>query len=173
MPSDVRRSDAPDERARLARAQAALVDALTRGAPPPPGFDAGRVALAARALSSKRARGIARACPAAARALGSEFERAVADYAATCPAPAAGGPVEDAEAFLRWRARAADLPDALRRELLRLRLRRGWPVRATRLTESGSLLLGARLGRVSRLIELPLRRTRRMSARLESGSEPG
>lgn len=48
-------SDA-DRRA-LAAAQARLVEALTAGAPPPDGFEAGRVALAARTLLKKRARG--------------------------------------------------------------------------------------------------------------------
>ncbi|WP_051133578.1 hypothetical protein [Nocardia paucivorans] len=61
------------EAARLREQQAALVRALVRGDPVPPGFDRAAVAAAAEVLLRKRAREIAAHHPTLAHAAGPDF----------------------------------------------------------------------------------------------------
>ena len=65
----------------LAAAQAALVAALTTGAPPPPGFDAARLDVTARALMRKRAGDVARAWPRLAAGYGTRWVTVFATWA--------------------------------------------------------------------------------------------
>lgn len=68
-------------REELAAAQAALVAALVAGGPVPPGFDAARVGIAARALLRKRAGEVARAWPHLAAGYGPRWAAAFAAWA--------------------------------------------------------------------------------------------
>jgi hypothetical protein len=83
------------QRERLAAAQAGLVCALVAGAPPPAGFDAHRIEVAAAALLRKRARQVRRAWPALTASLGPAFDRRFATFAADHPPPLTGGGVAD------------------------------------------------------------------------------
>ena len=69
----------------LADQQAALVAALTSGAPVPPGFDTRLVEVARVALLRKRAGDVARHWPALAAALGTGWMREWSSFAATRP----------------------------------------------------------------------------------------
>ncbi|GGK71792.1 hypothetical protein [Mangrovihabitans endophyticus] len=69
----------------LAARQAALVDALTRGAPVPAGFDARRVEIARVALLRKRAGEVARHWPMMAAGLGPGWLPAFSAWAAARP----------------------------------------------------------------------------------------
>lgn len=109
-------------RARLATQQAALVAALAGDGLPPAGFDAERLQAAAVALSAKRARSVARAWPALAKALGDRFHACFATYAASQALPP-GGAACDGFAFARALARQGRLPDAGKMELLAVSLR--------------------------------------------------
>ncbi|GHF21203.1 hypothetical protein GCM10010359_23250 [Streptomyces morookaense] len=62
-------------RQRLARAQSALLSSLVAGAPPPAGFDPGRVGAQRRALLDKRAGVAARTAPELREILGRDFRR--------------------------------------------------------------------------------------------------
>lgn len=76
----------PGGRARsLADRQAALVAALTAGAPVPPGFDPRLVEAARVALLSKRAGEVARSWPMLAAGYGSAWQREFAAWAAARP----------------------------------------------------------------------------------------
>src|SRR5262249_44037118 len=77
--------DAVEARARLAVQQEGLVAALVAGGDVPDGFDAVRVAAAARALRRKRAGEVARAWPMVAAAYGSGWTATFASWAADCP----------------------------------------------------------------------------------------
>lgn len=69
----------------LAARQAALVAALTAGAPVPPGFDAHLVEIARAALLGKRARAAARHWPQLAGALGAGWTAEFTEWAAERP----------------------------------------------------------------------------------------
>lgn len=69
----------------LAARQAALVAALTAGAPVPPGFDRRLVGAARAALLRKRAGEVARHWPLLAAGLGSDWPTVFADWAARRP----------------------------------------------------------------------------------------
>jgi hypothetical protein len=112
-----------DERERLASLQAELVSALTGRTGPPEGFDPDRLGAAARSLSRKRARSVARAWPSLADALGEDFEPCFAAYIAEAPLPRRGGPLADGRNFARFLARRGILPDAARLEVLSVDLR--------------------------------------------------
>ncbi len=73
-----------DDRRAVAAEQAAVLSALT-GGPVPPGFDGGRIALAARTLLNKRRRSVERRWPALAAVPG--FAERFAEYAAVTPMP--------------------------------------------------------------------------------------
>ncbi|NTX38916.1 hypothetical protein HUA78_31165 [Myxococcus sp. CA033] len=72
-------------RERLAQAQAELVHALGAGAPVPAGFDSARVLAAAQSLLHKRRRGVERAWPPLAAALGADFAVRFEHWARTHP----------------------------------------------------------------------------------------
>lgn len=147
-------------RARLAARQAALVQALTGGSELPAGFDAARVARAARSLVNKRRAEVARIWPALAAALGNPYAERFQAFAATTPPPDRGGPLADGWAFATT-LRPDEWTDAARRELLAVDLhfrwtgtglvrRRGFALRWVRLPQSRRLLVRLRLpgGRV-------------------------
>ncbi|GIF77542.1 hypothetical protein [Asanoa siamensis] len=69
----------------LASRQAALVRALTSGAPVPPGFDARLVGVARQALLRKRAGEVARAWPMLAASYGEDWRSEFAAWAAARP----------------------------------------------------------------------------------------
>lgn len=101
-------------RARLAARQAELISALY-GGPPAEGLDARLVALSSDALARKRARALARAWPALARALGADLTGQFAAFARVTPPPD-GGALADGLAFSRVIARQRRLPDDARIE---------------------------------------------------------
>jgi hypothetical protein len=113
----------------LARQQAALAACLAGAAPPPPGFDAGRVGTAAAMLRSKRRWSAARAWPALARALGDDFEPLFGEYARHHAMAEGTTPRDDAAAFARWLATRDALPVAGLVLLCAHEARRGWPIR--------------------------------------------
>lgn len=114
---------ATDEaRARLAAEQSRLVSALIHRAPPPAGFDVGRVGLAAERLFRKRRRSLRRAWPVTDATLGERFDLLFARYAAERPSVPPGGPLGDGMAFVRWLITHREAPDRIRLEALRTRL---------------------------------------------------
>ncbi len=156
-----------EERARLAAAQAELVRALVADGPAPAGFDAARLALAARSLANKRRQEAAHAWPALARCLGDDFAERFSAFARATALPARGGPLADGRAF------AATLParlldDEARLEVLTTDLphrrardglvpRRGPALRWAWLPGARRLVLGVRLpGLGVRLLALPV-----------------
>ena len=84
----------------LGARQASLVAALVAGAAAPAGVDAERVRIQATALLRKRGRGVARAEPELAAALGPSFGAVFADYARGLPQE--GCSADDAAAFARY-----------------------------------------------------------------------
>jgi hypothetical protein len=88
-----------DPRAELAAAQRELLAALVAQAPPPAGFDAGRLAVQAEALLAKRARSAAAHHRWLADALGTGYPAAFTPYARSRPLPAGSGSRADAAAF--------------------------------------------------------------------------
>lgn len=113
-------------RAELAGRQAALVNALVRGAAEPAGFDARWVRTTAASLRRKRARAIARAWPRLSRALGPDFAAGVSRYLAEHPATPAGGAMADGRRLARCLAAEGRLPWEGRLELLSVELRWRW-----------------------------------------------
>ncbi|WP_051571269.1 hypothetical protein [Cryptosporangium arvum] len=109
---------ATDERsggvAELAARQAALVAALVAGGTLPPGFDAGRVDAARRALLRKRAGEVAKAWPLLAGSLGAAFTPRFVDWATGRP-PA--GSRADGLAFARYLHGRGELPPLGAQEL--------------------------------------------------------
>lgn len=145
----------PEARARLAEAQARLMQALSGGTAPAD-FDAERIRATAQALANKRARAAARAWPALAGVLGDDFDRRFAEYATEHPLPANGGPLADGRGFAAYLAARGELPDEGRLEAFGvelhyrrtedgLRPRRGAAFKAAWLRERRRLLLGVRL----------------------------
>jgi hypothetical protein len=159
-PIDVSPGPAANREA-MARAQAAFVAALTGGAGLageavlPDGFDAGRLAAAARSLAHKRRRSAERAWPALAAAVGPPFAAAFDAYAAEVPLPSAG-PTADARAFAAWLLGRGELPAAGARLLTAARASRGWPVRVVR--GGGVTIVAVRLLK-SRVVSWTLWRT--------------
>jgi hypothetical protein len=96
-----------EARARLAARQAELIRALY-GGPPAAGLDARMVALTSAALANKRARAVARAWPALARELGTDFADRFRAYA-LATAPPDGGALADGLAFSQVLARDCPL----------------------------------------------------------------
>jgi len=85
----------------LAAGQARLLAALLARGEAPPGFDAGRLAVAAEGLRRKRARAAARAWPALERRLEGRFEPLFFEYAGGNPLRSPG-PLADARRFEAW-----------------------------------------------------------------------
>ncbi|GGT18065.1 hypothetical protein ACFFV7_15090 [Nonomuraea spiralis] len=108
-----------DARARLARAQGRVVASLVAGAPPPEGFDAGRLGVQAAALVAKRRGVVARLRPDAARAAGPALAAEFAAYAAarTVPPP---GYRADADDFAAWLGARGLMPAGKPRRWTRL-----------------------------------------------------
>ena len=132
----------PDPRNELARRQAELVAALA-GGKVPPGFDAGRLAIAAESLLLKRVSMVRKSWPILAASLGDSLFELFSSYAATKPPP---DPVErEGLRFSRWLCRRGLFPAAARVELAAHRVRCGFPVRLL-------LLNGRRLVLVYRFI---------------------
>jgi len=157
----------PEPRAGLARAQAELLACLTKGGPPPAGFDGERLRVAAAALADKRRREVAHAWPALARALGEDFAPLFYDFAARVPYPARGGPLADGRAFARDLQACGALSAGGRLEALRIDLeyatipgglvrRRGPALRLALAREPRRLVVGIRLpGLGPRALVLP------------------
>ena len=103
-----------EPRARLAARQAELISALY-GGPPTEGLDARLVALTSVSLAHKRARAVARAWPALARALGPGLGNQFTAFARVTPPPEGGG-LADGLAFSQVIARQRRLPDDARIE---------------------------------------------------------
>lgn len=162
-------SASSEARARLAAQQAALADALLAGGEPPAGFDVARVKAAAEALAQKRRRSVAQVWPATFAALGREFGKLFAAYAAGHPLPGAGGPLADGEAFARWLRERDAFPAAGGVEWMAVRLRfrrfagglaprRGFSAGWLWQRDPQRLILAFRLaGRFERFFSLPLR----------------
>lgn len=142
-----------DRRQQLALLQAQVVRALVEGAEAPKDFDRARLAAAADALLSKRARAVAYVWPRLARAMRDEFAVRFADYARATPLPHDGSPLADGRAFLGWLAHAGLLTDEGRLEAFafdaRYRLRKGAFKR-----RRGLWLCAGRFGAARRLVIL-------------------
>jgi hypothetical protein len=110
-------------RAKLAKAQLALVQALTRRPIAIDDFDGPRLQAAAAALFQKRARSVGRAWSSLRRALGARFLDQFAGFATTAAIPSCGGPLADGRAFVRVLAERGELPDEGRLEALAVDLR--------------------------------------------------
>lgn len=104
-------------RERLARAQSALLSSLVAGAPPPAGFDPGRLGAQRRALLDKRAGVAAKAAPELREILGRDFRRLFLAHAQG--RPMADGYRRDALDFARALLSTPDaVPEADRRRRL-------------------------------------------------------
>ena len=110
-------------RAKLAKAQLALVQTLTRRIRSPGDFDAARLQAAADALIQKRTRSVSRAWPSLRRALGRRFLDQFTEFAATATMPSHGGPLADGRAFVRHLDDRGELPEEVRMEALAVDLR--------------------------------------------------
>lgn len=104
-----------DLRGVLGGAQAELLAALVAGARAPEGFDAGRLAVQARALAVKRGRIAAAHHPWLVDALGAGYGVAFAAYAGRNPLRAGGTGHEDAEGFEAYLRGRGELPRRPRR----------------------------------------------------------
>jgi hypothetical protein len=140
-----------DRRARLAAREAELVRAL-HGGPVPAGLDEKMIGLTRDALARKRARQVARAFPALARDLGSEYQAQFVAFAETNPPQNEGG-LADGLAFGAYAARRWRLSDDSRVELMiagsrlngRLEPRRGPYLAATATRRPAGVIIVARL----------------------------
>jgi hypothetical protein len=117
-----------DPRDPLDQMQTALVRALVDGGPVPPGFAPGRIAVAGRALRTKRRRQIERAAPALVAALGETFVAGFAAFARAEP-PTGSEDGADAAAFARFVLRRPDTTAPAFAAALAELVRRGLPVR--------------------------------------------
>ena len=136
-------------RARLAARQAELISALYGGLTAE-GLDARLVTLTSDSLAHKRARAVARAWPALARALGAGLADQFAAFALVTPPPQ-GGALADGLAFSQVIARERRLPDDARIEgmLATSRVK----LRGNRLVaRRGPRLAAAMTGRPRRLV---------------------
>ncbi|MFK8911000.1 DUF692 domain-containing protein [Streptomyces sp. YS-3] len=116
-------ADGEPERVPLALAQTSLLSALVAGTPVPPGFDAARLRVQARALAAKRADVVARVAPELPRILGDAYRPAYLAYARE--RPMCDGYRRDALDFVESLLRREDLGDDVSRQL-----RRWWRDRA-------------------------------------------
>jgi hypothetical protein len=134
----------------LAARQAQLAVALAGHAGPPPGFDGGRLARAAAALVDKRAAAVAKLLPSVWRSLGAEAADTFRAHATAYPFP--GDHAADALAF-GARVCTRQSPPAAVLNVLSLRARSGWPVRAGRARRR--VFVVARVAGRLRSLELP------------------
>lgn len=107
--------DTDAARRRLAEAQLALLSALVADAPPPPGFDPGRLDVQRRALLAKRLGVVRKIAPEPAEILADDFRDLFLGYARG--RPMTGGYRRDALDFARHllRTDAVTDPDRVRR----------------------------------------------------------
>lgn len=110
-------------RARLAKAQFALVQALSQQTIALGNFDASRLQAAADALIQKRACSVSRTWPALWHSLGRVFMDRFTEFAATTSIPRRGGPLADGHAFVRFLRQRGELSDEGRLEALAVDLR--------------------------------------------------
>lgn len=145
-----------EARERLARSQAELVRALVARGPTPNGFDARRIAAAARALVSKRRQAVARVWPSIVKTLGDAFVERFTAYAEAQPLPLSGSPLADGRAFMAWLESQSSLTDELRVDALAfdvryvettsgLRKRHGFLVKSVKLRETRARMVALRL----------------------------
>lgn len=157
-----------ESRNRLAESQAELIRSLALEQPAPDGFDPSRFEAAADAFMNKRARSIAHAWPALARALGESFNQTFIEYARSSRIQPAGDALADGHAFARALNRAGKLPDEGKIEMLAtdaryvssangLIARRKWAIKAA---------LFKRQRRIAIVIRLPLLGERWVNLRL-------
>jgi hypothetical protein len=144
----------------LADRQAALVAALTAGAPVPAGFDARLVGVARAALLRKRAGDVARHWPMLAAGVGAGWADAFARWAAARPTL---GSLRDGWDFARDRASRGDLPAPAAEELAAREARWRYdgvsaprPRRGPALRRAGHAVVVQFAGRV-RVLRLPVR----------------
>lgn len=112
-----------ESREKLAALQAEVVRSVVLREPPPKGVDCTRIAAVADALMKKRARSVAHAWPALARALGECFDQRFAAHAKATLMSSEGTPLADGHAFARTLDRAGMLPEDGKLELLAVEAR--------------------------------------------------
>ncbi|NMN93596.1 hypothetical protein [Antrihabitans stalactiti] len=110
-------------REELAAQQADLLRAVLAGGEVPPGFDADKVAIEAKALLSKRRRVIAQLRPDVREAMGDRYNALFDEYAAAFPRITGQRWRDDAAAFAGWLAARGELKRARRFTLRRARSR--------------------------------------------------
>ncbi len=101
-----------EARERLARAQLALLSTLVADAPPPEGFDHGRLEVQRRALLRKRTGVVAKVAPALPEILGQDFRRLFLAYARG--RPMSEGYQRDALDFARHLLHTGAVPESQR-----------------------------------------------------------
>ena len=146
-----------DARDRLRARQGSLVRALVAAAPLPSGFHGAWAAATSGSLLRKRARGVARAWPKLARALGPGFPALFAAYAATSHPAREGYYAADGARFAEWLRASRKLPDEGRVELALWRTSKA-PIAfdAAVLTAPPGLLFAWRFGPWSGARKVPL-----------------
>ena len=112
-----------DQRQHLAEQQAALVESLVAGTPPPADFDRAQVTTAADALLRKRTRGIEKAAPWLIALVSERYAPLLDEYLRENPSPPAEGQAVDVQRFIRFLIHS-DLPCCQRAKLLLHTLRR-------------------------------------------------
>jgi hypothetical protein len=131
------------DRQYLAEQQETLMMALTQRQSPPAGMDVAHVTRLAATLLSKRRRAVARGLPRLAEALGESFAPRFTAYARETPLAADD---DDGRRFTDWLWRQPGNNDAVRWDLLSLRVGRGLPLRIAVLVERRrTLAIGVRL----------------------------
>ena len=139
----------------LANAQAELVKSLRTGSPPPSGFDAQKVSIAAHALLAKRARLVQKAWPELHDILGPNFAAYFAEYAAEHTSEDVEDS-KDARRFCRWAAECRTVQEQTRIRLAVLATRTGPPFGYWLLCASKRMLITFRLPWLGvRTIRLP------------------
>ena len=149
----------PDDRARLAEQQAALVDALAGRSLAPDGFDAQHVATAVASLLAKRRRGVEKTWPGLGESLGDRFRPVFAEYARVQSIPA-DGPAADGRQFARHLRRLGLLSDDGRLKLLLAEMGR-WPISIAYLRGRRAVAVAFRTYSGARWFTVPLFRFRR------------
>jgi hypothetical protein len=144
-----------EARKRLSLEQAGLVAALVDHGDPPEGFDEGRLCAAAKSLSRKRTRAVARTWPNLTRALGARFDGLFSAYTESAAPPGEMSALADGRRFARWLACRGELPDEGRLEALAVDLRytttpdglvpRRWPACRVARLRSGRIVAAIRL----------------------------
>jgi hypothetical protein len=144
----------PTPRESLAQQQAAVVASLTSANPPPPDFDATRIALAAQTLINKRAKSVAATWPTLPQSLRDQFKPLFAAYAQANAIPPEGA-IADGRAFARHLLANRQLPEPAHLQLLIHETSNAFPIRLARVGASRRPVLALRIPGVGvRLISL-------------------